>query len=619
MLALVACLVACASQPRRRPATRHEVPVIKTVVDRDAVLGDARDAATLDVAEVQYRALLAHDPDDAAVPEFIRLQIDRGLPTEAVELAAAYYDRKHEPARMRLYLDALFAAGDGERALEIAGELNDDAYSARALLAAGKRDEALAKLGALVTAHPDDAKLHMWFAEALSKHADDVRPADRESIRGQAIEQAGLALQRDPALLRAYLVLADELQRNFDFKHTKLILESLQSATRNVRSAVPWVRMVLVPSPNDDKIAAMRRALAIEPTRGEYWSQLGYLLRDDQPEKAREAYQQAVSAARPDLDAAEPLGPMLVVANKLGDARALANVIAKRAPTSVVPHLIRGAIAIHEGKTDLAITELDRYLAAATNRRDEVERAATCVRELVRDDPRECPWFDAEYLRARRACGNGPKLATVRRKPLRAKRPATLPERGLAAESTPKPVRVVERGVLIRPSGERVTVTTTRTVRGDDAKLDLVLGTEHTTYTLAAGHAWARSGICKARELPSSEREVLEDMAWRVPELLASRIRNTANRVDVLDGGNFALTSRSGASVTFHVGGGDVDELVYADAAGTFTESLEDWKAVDGVRVPHHRRISIYGNVALELTVESVVVEPAIDDTTFAP
>lgn len=588
-------------------------------MDRAAVLRDARGASTLDVAEVQYRALLAHDPDDPAVPEFIQLQIDRGLASEAVALAAAYYERKHEPARMRLYLDALFAVGDGERARAIAGELKDDGYTARTLLALGKHAEAMARLAELVTAHPDDAKLHTWFAEALSKNADDVRPAEREALRGQAIEQAGLALQRDPAILRAYLVLADELQRNFDFKHNKLVLESLESAARNVRSAVPLVRMVLVPSSNEDKVAAMRRALAIEPTRGEYWSQLAYFLRDNQPEKARDAYLQAVSADRPDLEAAEPLGPMLVVANKLGDARALANDIAKRVPTSSIPHLISGAIAVHEGKRDVAIAELDQYLASSTNRRDEVERAATCVRELVRDDPRECPWYSDEFLRARRSCGSGPKLATVRRKPIRTKRPATQAERNYVTEGAAKAVRVIERGVLVRPSGERIPVTTTRTVRGDNAKIELVLGAEHTTYTLANGHAWARQGVCRARELPSSEREVVEDMAWRVPELLAARTRDTANRVDAIDGSNFVLTARTGARVTYHVGNGDVDELVYADAAGTFIETLEDWKLVDGVRVPYRRRISIYGNPALELTVESVVVEPAVDDTTFAP
>lgn len=614
---MVACLVACASPPRRRAAPHHDVPVVEAQFDRTSVLSEAQSAARLDVAETQYRALIAHDPDDPAVDEFVRLQIDRGLASEAVELAAAYYERRHEPARMRLYLDALLAAGDGDRAVAIAEELGDDAYTARAMLAVGKRADAVAKLGELATAHPDDAKLHVWFAEALLEHADDVRYSEREDIRGQAIEHAGLALQRAPGLLGAYLVLADALQFNFDYEHTKLVLESLQSATRNVRSAVPWVRMINVPSSTADKIAAMQRALEIDPSRGVYWSQLAHLLRDDQPDRAREAYEKAVSVARPDLAAAEPLGPMLVVANKLAEARALAADITKRAPSSSVPHLILGAIAVRERKSDVALTELDRYLTASTNWRDEVENAATCVRELVRDDPRDCPWFDADYLRARRSCGSGPKLATVRRKHARAKRTATALERNVVGAA--KAVRVTERGVLIRPSGDRIAVTMTRTVRGDDARLELAMGTEHTTYILGGRRAWARAGVCRARELPSSEREVVEDMAWRVPELLAARIRDTANRVDALDGGRFAVTARSGASVTFHVDGGDIDELGYSDAAGTFTETLEDWRIVEGVRVPYRRRISIYGNDALVLDVESVAVDPVLDDATFAP
>jgi hypothetical protein len=309
---------------------------------------------------------------------------------------------------------------------------------------------------------------------------------------------------------------------------------------------------------------------------------------------------------------------MLVVANKLGEARALADDIAKRAPRSSVPHLIRGALAVRARKPDVALAELDQYLGASTNWRDEVEHASTCVRELVRDDPRDCPWFDADYLKARRACGSGPKLATVRRKPVRVKRPASTTERNLVAESAAKPIRVVEKGALIRPSGERVTITTTRVTRGDDAKLELVFGSERTTYTLSGDRAWSRAGVCKARELPSSERDVVEDMAWRVPELLANRVRDTANRVDVIDDDRFLLTAPSGAVVAFHVTNGDVDELVYRDAAGTFSEKLDDWRVVDGVRVPYRRRISIYGNDAVELTVASVALEPD-DAATFAP
>lgn len=613
---MLVCLVACASPPRPRTA-HHDAPVAPTAFDRESVLKDAREATTLDVAEAKYRELLAHDADDPIVAEFVRFQIDRGLAAEAVELAAAYYDRHHEPARMRLFLDALFAAGDAERVLAVADELADPAYSARAMLTVGNSDGAVTRLAELAKAQPDDAKLHLWLAEALLKKAGEVRFSEREDVRGQAIEQAGLALQRNTTLVRAYLVLADSLQFNFDAEHTRLVLETLMTGSRNVRSAALWVRMVMVPSPQEDKIAAMRHALDIEPNRGDYWSQLAHLLHDAQPDQAREAYAKAVSVSRPDFEAAEPLGPMLVVANKLGEARALAADITKRAPSSSVPHLILGAIAVHERNTELALAELDQYLSASTNSRDEVEHASTCVREIVRDDPRDCPWFEPTYLRARRACGSGPKLATVRRKPMRVKRSATSAERALVAESAAKPVRVIEGGVMIRPSGERITVTTTRTTRGDDAKLELLFANERTTYTLTDSHAWARAGICRARDLPSSERQVVEDMAWRVPERLATRIRDSANRVDVLEDGRFVLTAKSGAAVTFHLDGHNIDELTYRDAAGTFTEKLDDWRVVDGVRVPYRRRISIYGNDALELAVDSVVVEPA--DATFAP
>jgi tetratricopeptide (TPR) repeat protein len=593
------------------------MPVAPTAFDRDALLEEARRAATLDAAEAKYRAILARDPDDPIVEEFVRFQIDRGLAGEAVELAAAYDGRRHEPARIRLYLDALFAAGDADRVTALADELGDPAYRARAMLAVGQRAEAVARLEELAKAQPDDARLHLWLAEALLKQAEDVRFSDRDGLRGQAIEQAGLALQRNTALVRAYLVLADALQFNFDYEHTRLVIETLLTGSRNVRTAALWVRMVGVPSSQGDKIAAMRHALEIEPNRGEYWSQLAHLLREEHPEQAREAYAKAVTVTRPDFEAAEPLGPMLVSANKLGEARALADDIAKRAPASNVPHLILGALAVRERRPDVALAELDQYLAASTNWRDEVEHASTCVRELVRDDPRDCPWFDADYLKARRACGSGPKLATVRRKPVRVKRPASTAERKLVTESVAKPVRVVEKGTLVRPSGERVAITTTRVTHGDDAKLDLLLGNERTTYTLRGDRAWSRAGVCKARELPSSERDVVEDMAWRVPELLATRIRDTANRVDVIDDDRFLLTAPSGASVTFHVANGDIDELVYRDAAGTFSEKLDDWRVVDGVRVPYRRRISIYGNEALDLTVASVTIDD--DAATFAP
>jgi tetratricopeptide (TPR) repeat protein len=614
---VLVCLVACATPPRPR-TTHRDVPVAPTAFDRESILGQARGAATLDAAEAQYRALLAHDPDDPIVEEFVRFQIDRGLAGDAVELARASYARHHDPAHMRLYLDALFAAGDAEHVTAIAEELADPAYSARALLAIGQRVEAVTRLKELANAQPDDAKLHLWLAEALLRQAEDVRFSDRDGVRGQAIEQAGLALQRNTTLVRAYLVLADALQFNFDYEHTRLVIETLLTGSRNVRSAALWVRMVQVPSSQADKIAAMRHALDIEPNRGEYWTQLAHLLREEQPERAREAYAKAVSVTRPDFEAAEPLGPMLVVANKLGEARSLAADIAKRAPASSVPHLILGALAVREHKPDVALAELDQYLAASTNWRDEVEHASTCVRELVRDDPRECPWFDADYLKARRACGSGPKLATVRRKPVRVKRSASVAERNSVAESASKRVRVTEGGVLIRPSGEHIKLTTTRVTHGDDAKLELLFGTERTTYTLTGGHAWARAGVCRARELPSSEREVVEDMAWRVPELLANRIRDTSNRVDLVDDDRFLLTAPSGAAVTFHVSGGDIDELVYRDAAGTFSEKLDDWRVTNGVRVPYHRRISIYGNEALDLSVESVELEPD-DAATLAP
>jgi tetratricopeptide (TPR) repeat protein len=486
------------------------------------------------------------------------------------------------------------------------------------MLAVGQRAEAVTRLKELANAQPNDAKLHLWLAEALLEQAEDVRFSDRDGLRGQAIEQAGLALQRNTTLVRAYLVLADALQFNFDYEHTRLVIETLLTGSRNVRTAVLWVRMVQVPSSQDEKIAAMNHALEIEPNRGEYWTQLAHLLRETQPERAREAYAKAVSVTRPDFEAAEPLGPMLVAANKLAEARALAEDIAKRAPSSNVPHLILGALAVRERKPEVALAELDQYLAASTSGRDEVEHASTCVRELVRDDPRDCPWFDASYLQARRACGSGPKLATVRRKSVRTKRPATAAERKLVTQSAAKRVRVTEGAVLIRPSGERVTMTTRRTTRGDDAKIELGFGNEPITYTLVAGHAWARAGLCRARELPSSEREVVEDMAWRVPELLAPRIRDPQNRVDVLDDDRFVLTSRAGASVTYHVTNGDIDELVYRDAAGTFTEKLDDWRDVEGVRVPYRRRIAIYGNDAVEVTVTSVAIEPD-DAPTLVP
>lgn len=612
---MLAILVACGTP--RGGETRPMAGQWSSASELDA----ARRAKNLDDAERHYRTVIAREPDSAAVPELIRLQLDRGLAGDAVELASAHYTRRRDPARLELYLDALFAVGDGPRALQVATELHAaspgtvaDAYYARALLAAGKADEARKRLEPLVVTS-SNARMHLWLAETASKLADEADRTKREGLRGLAIEQAGLALERDRTLLRAYLVLVDELQRGNDDRHVKLIAESLQSAADHVRSAVPYYRLVSAPISRDDRLSALRRALEIEPERGTYWTEYARDLRDVDPAASRDAYARAIAAKRPDFTAAVPLGPLLVEANQLDAARALA---AKVASTPAA-HLVLGAIATREHKRDIAIRELDVFLRASDGSGREAQLAQKCVAELKGDEPRECTWFAPDYLAARRACSAVQTIVTVPRRAFAAKRKATAAERDAIAQSGFKSLRVTERGELVRPSGERVAMTATRFVRGEDVRLDVTIAGATTRYVLRGTQAWLRSGVCKARELPADEREIVEDMAWRIPELLGARLHDRANRVDQIEAGRFALTGRSGAAVAIRVAGIDIDELVYTDGSGTFTEKLEDWREVEGVRVPHRRRIAIYGNEALVLEVRSVAVNPVLDDATFAP
>lgn len=610
---MVAILVACGG-PRGSARPRAGQSTV-------SALDAARTAKNLDDAERHYRDVIARDSDGEAVPELIRLQLNRGLAGEAVDIASAYYTRRREPARAELYLDALFAIGAGPRALEVATELQAaspgavaDGYYARALLADGKADEARKRLDGLVV-RASNARIHLWLAETASKLADEADRTKREGLRGLAIEQAGLALERDRTLLRAYLVLVDELQRGNDDRHVKLIAESLQSAADHVRSAVPYHRLVSAPISRDDRLSALRRALEIEPGRGTYWTEYARELRDVDPTASRDAYARAIAAKRPDFNAAVPLGPLLVEANELDAARALAAKIA----STPAAHLVLGAIATREHKHDIAIRELDVFLRASDGSGPEAQLAQKCVAELKADEPRECTWFAPEYLAARRACGAVQTIVTVPRRALASKRKATAAERDAIAQNAFKTLRVTERGEMVRPSGERVAMATTRFVRGDDVRIDITIAGVTTRYVLRGTQAWLRSGVCKARELPADEREIVEDMVWRIPELLGARLRDRANRVDLIDTARYALTARSGAAVSLHVAGADIDELVYTDGSGTFNEKLEDWREIEGVRVPHRRRIAIYGNEALVLDIESVAVNPVLDDATFAP
>ena len=192
-VALAAFVPACGSTPKPVKKVKKEPKK-----DSRTLVADARDAAKsgdFDSADKKYGAAYQETHDYDVLEEYVDFLIHNGRAQKAVDASKTYFDSHMTDAKCyALYAEALLAAEDGQKALEVADDLInlDDKNPAghekkgRALILLGK-EEGLEELRKAVHLEPDNAAYNISLGKALFElgKVDEAALAFRSAVKAE--------------------------------------------------------------------------------------------------------------------------------------------------------------------------------------------------------------------------------------------------------------------------------------------------------------------------------------------------------------------------------------------------------------------------------------------------
>ncbi|MBK9036349.1 MAG: insulinase family protein [Myxococcales bacterium] len=189
-----------------------------------------------------------------------------------------------------------------------------------------------------------------------------------------------------------------------------------------------------------------------------------------------------------------------------------------------------------------------------------------------------------------------------------------------------KTLRMVASGTLAA-QGQNLPVTFKRTlVVPDRMRMDIEIAKQFNVVIAVRGDAGWQSGPAGVADLPASQLPALEQQRFVDAELVllharAQGVTAALIGVDKVDGAVCDVVH------VFAPGGLEVFLLLdqqthllrqtrYLNGPAETRETFGDYRTVDGLQIAHHR-LSVGGDEKSDLTVESVEVDPVVDDALF--
>src|SRR3569623_1684859 len=296
-VALAAFVPACGSTPKPVKKVKKEPKK-----DSRTLVADARDAAKsgdFDSADKKIGAAYQETHDYDVLEEYGDFLIHNGRAQKAVDASKTYFDSHMTDARgYALYAEALLAAEDGQKALEVSDDLInlDDKNPAghekkgRALILLGK-EEGLEELRKAVHLEPDNATYNVALGKALFElgKVDEAALAFRSAVKSE------------PENADAHVHLGMALRGQSEYDEAKVHLEkAIDIDPHNGRAYFELGLIAGQQNKADEAEQALAKAVKFNPNESLFWYAYGEVFRStDRLDEALSASRKAVELAPP--------------------------------------------------------------------------------------------------------------------------------------------------------------------------------------------------------------------------------------------------------------------------------------------------------------------------------
>lgn len=380
--ALAALVPGCGSAPKPVKHVKKETrPSPKQIRD------EARDAAKsgdFAAADKKYAQAYEESKDVAILEEYVHFLAQNGRAAKAVDAAKAYYDANVSDLRgYALYADALLAAEDGAKALEISDQLiemnEQDAAGherkGRALVLLGKQ-EGLDELRKAVHLAPDNAQYNISLGKALF----DFGKVDEAALAFRG------AVKAEPESADAHVYLGMALRGQSEYDEAKTHLQkAIELDGTNGRAYFELGLIAGVQNKAEEAEEALAKAVKLSPNESLFWYAYGEVFRStDRIDEAIKAYRKAVELDPPYPKAQQKLGLLLVERKQYDDAEVVLTQAIRRDKTVPINYLNLGLVYAAQNKDRLAIDSFKTFLQLAPRSDPDRSRATKEIKELER-------------------------------------------------------------------------------------------------------------------------------------------------------------------------------------------------------------------------------------------
>lgn len=256
---------------------------------------------------------------------------------------------------------------------------------------------------------------------------------------------------------------------------------------------------------------------------------------------------------------------------------------------------------------------------------------------LVGDGDKVAPQLDAAGIKYQRVAFTdpiGPQPGDGEARPADAAKvaaagklvDAALAAKGGARLATLKSLKMSATGTL-SSQGQKLDVVFKRTVvLPDRMRMDIELAKQFSVAIVVTGTTGWQSSPAGVDDIPASQVPALIQQRFIDPEFVLLRAKEPANVAELVGtdkvGGDLCdvvhLTGPDGLEVLLlldqqtHL----LRQTRYLNGGGETRETFEDYRAIGGVQIAHHR-VSVGASESSDLTVDTVELDPTVDAAIF--
>jgi Flp pilus assembly protein TadD len=369
--------------------TPKPVKKVKKEPKRDSktlVAGAKADAKAgdYDAADKKYAEAYETSKDFDVLEQWVDFLIKNGRAQKAVDAAKTYYDTNMTDSKgYALYADALLAAEDGPKALEVSDALiglddkNPEGHEkkGRALILLGK-EEGLEELRKAVHLDPQNASYNISLGKSLFQlgKVDEAALAFRAAVKAEP----------DNPDAHVYLGMALRGQSEYDEAKTHLD-KAIELDPNNGRAYFELGIIAGAQNKAEEAETALAKAVKLSPNDSQVWYAYGEIFRStDRLDEAISAYRKSVELDPPYPKAQQKLGLLLVERKQYDEAEVVLTQAIRRDKTVPVNYLNLGTVYAAKKKNQLAIENFEKFLELAPKSDPDRARAKEAINELKR-------------------------------------------------------------------------------------------------------------------------------------------------------------------------------------------------------------------------------------------